>query len=314
MWIPGLPRSLRVEGGRIVGHGPPEGQRLLVPALIDAHVHLAVAGGTSRVAVARVASQLAAAGVAAALDLGAPERMLPFPGSPLSVVFAGPLMTAPGGYPTRSWGTDGFGLEFRGEAEAREAVARLAAIGARFVKLSFDPRYPVLDAAVARAAAAEAHARGLLVAAHALEAISVRRALDAGCDVLAHTPREELPPELLGRMRGKWVISTLRAFGVAPARLRTLREAGVRVAYGTDLGNQGTAPRIDADELALLAEAGVDPLEAATVRAAELLGLDGLGSLEVGARASVLAVDDLRPASLAEPLQVWIDGDEIRRA
>jgi imidazolonepropionase-like amidohydrolase len=304
MWIAGQPWSLRVEGGRIVEKGPPHADHLLVPALIDAHVHLAVVGDAA-------ARALAAAGIAAVLDLGAPERSLPLRCPPLGVVFAGPMLTAKGGYPTRTWGADGFGIELTGEAHAREAVGRLAALGARFVKLSFDPRFPLLAADLAHAAADEAHRRGLLVAAHALEADSVRRALDAGCDVLAHTPREELASDLLDRLRGRWVISTLRAFGVLPARLRALSECGMRVAYGTDLGNDGTSPGIDERELALVAEAGVDPLQAATAAAAELLGLEGLGSIEVGNRACVLAVDDERPRSLAHPLQVWMDGAQL---
>ncbi len=159
---------------------------------------------------------------------------------------------------------------------------------------------------MARAAADEAHRLGLLVAAHALEADSVRRALDAGADVLAHTPRDPLPAELLARVKGKWVISTLRAFGVEPARLRALAEAGARVAYGTDLGNEdeATAPRIDAPELSLLAAAGVNPLLAATRHAADLLGFKELARLSVGMVASLLAVRSLEPALLAEP--AWV--------
>jgi imidazolonepropionase-like amidohydrolase len=193
-------------------------------------------------------------------------------------------------------------------------VARIAEKGARFLKLAFDPRFPLLDPEVARAAADEAHARGLLVAAHALEVDSVRRALDAGCDVLAHTPRDELPKDVLARLAGKWVVSTLRAFAVAPVRLRALAEAGMRIAYGTDLGNEGTLPRIDARELALLAEAGLDPLRAATVDAAELLGLPDFGVLEAGAAASLLAVRDQTPEGIANPERVYIDGRLMQRA
>jgi imidazolonepropionase-like amidohydrolase len=296
MWIAGRPRSIRVADGKVGELGPPEGELSLVPAFIDAHVHLAVARGS--------AAALLESGVAAVLDLGAPLRALPLREGRLRIVYSGPLLTAPGGYPTQSWGADGFGAELRTAHDAREAVARIADAGARFVKLAFDPRYPLLDDAVARTAVAEAQARGLIAAAHALEADSVRRALDAGCDVLAHTPREELPDSLLRRLSGKWVISTLRAFAVPPARLRTLRDAGMRIAYGTDLGNEGTAPGIDAVELALLAKAGVDPLRAATSDAAELLGLSDLGSLRVGAAASILAVRH----DIAEPEQVYIDG------
>src|SRR5207248_9369464 len=191
------------------------------------------------------------------------------------------------------------------------AVRKLAESGARFAKLAFDPRFPMLAPEVARAAVVEAHGLGLMVAAHALEADSVRRALSAGADVLAHTPREELPRDLLERMGGNWVISTLHAFQVDPARLQALRHAGARIAYGTDLGNEDTAPGIDARELALLAKAGIDPLKAATQQSAELLGLRDLGRLSVGSAASLIAVRDLAPESLARPAWVMIDGKMV---
>jgi imidazolonepropionase-like amidohydrolase len=304
--------ALGIEGTRIAARAAraPRGAKavaarglILVPALIDAHVHLSVAGEPATVARAQVQG-----GVAAVLDLGAPERTLPLDHPPLRVRFSGPLLTAPGGYPTRSWGKNGEGLELATAADARAAVRRLSQRGARFVKLAFDPRFPLLAPDVARAAAEEARHLGLRVAAHALETESVRLALDAGADVLAHTPRDPLPQDLLRRLQGKWVISTLRAFAVAPARLRALAAAGARIAYGTDLGNEKIGPGIDAGELALIAEAGVDPLAAATSEAAALLGYDDLGSLAVGSRASLLAVQSLSPESLARPEWVMIDG------
>jgi cytosine/adenosine deaminase-related metal-dependent hydrolase len=239
--------------------------------------------------------------VAAVLDLGAPERALPFAqAAPLRVRFSGPLLTAPGGYPTQSWGKEGYGLEVASEKEVAIALERLFRSGSRFLKLAFDPRYPMLAPAVARAAADEAHRRGMLVAAHALEEKSLRLALDAGADVFAHAPLEPIP------LPGKWVISTLRAFG------GTLRGLGARVVYGTDLGNQGTAPSIDARELLLLEREGVDPLRAATIEAAELLGYPDLGRLSVGSAASLLAVRGLDPESLARPVWVMNCGTLLR--
>ena len=316
LWITGgqiadlTPRegALRIEGKAITGRTPLLRMKvpkldatglILVPAFIDAHVHLTVAYESflwSR--------QLIRGGVSAVLDLGTPERGLPMDFRPLRTRFAGPMLTAPGGYPTQSWGKNGYGIELSNPDEARDAVRRLAAVQARFIKLAFDPRYPMLDAKVARAAAEEAHQLGLRVAAHALESDSVQRALDAGADVLAHTPRDPLRSDLLARMSGRWVISTLRAFDVPPARLAALREAGARIAYGTDLGNENTAPGIDARELMLLKEAGVDPLKAATHDAADLLELDDLGRLHVGSAACLLAVRGLDPESLARP--AWV--------
>jgi imidazolonepropionase-like amidohydrolase len=93
--------------------------------------------------------------------------------------------------------------------------------------------------------------------------------------------------------------------------LRALKEAGARVAYGTDLGNQDTAPGIDARELALIEDAGVNPLAAATSEAASLLGLPDLGRLTVGSSASLLAVRSLLPVDLAAPEWMMIDGRKI---
>lgn len=315
--VAGRLADVQVRAGRIVdlASKPPPGAQVidarglwLAPAVVDAHVHLAVAGGLPSVAAAQLRG-----GVAAVLDLGAPERLLPQLGAlPLRVVFAGPLLTAPRGYPTQSWGADGFGLELGTPDEARLAVRRLAEKGARFIKLTFDARFPLLEPAVARAAADEAHRLGLLVAAHALDENGVRRALDAGADVFAHAPAGPLRAELLRQI--KIVISTLHACEGSVANLATLHRLGARIVYGTDLGNTGTAPGIDERELRLLAEAGLSPaeiLQAATRAGADLLGLPDLGRLSVGARASILALRSdplLDAAALARPAFVLIDG------
>src|SRR5439155_23049224 len=290
--------AIGVERGRIAGEAaePPSGARtvdaaglVLLPAFVDAHVHLSVAGNVAEVAAAELRG-----GVAAVLGLGEPERTLPMGAPPLRVRFAGPLLTAPRGYPTQSWGANGYGLELAAPEEARAAVQRLGKSGARFVKLAFDRRFPLLDPEVARSAAQEAHRLGLRVAAHALDVDAVRRALAAGADVLAHTPVEPLPDDVVREIAARklWVISTLHAFGGTAGaldNLRRLRAAGVRVAYGTDLGNQDTAPGIDAKELALLGSAGLSlraVIDAATAAAAEPLGARDLGELRRGAAAA----------------------------
>ena len=314
--------------GRIaaLADSPPKGARtldarglFLVPAVIDAHVHLSVAGELNAVANAELD-----AGVAAVLDLGEPERLLPLlPGLlPLHVLFAGPLITAPKGYPTQSWGKDGYGLELSTPEQAVQAVERLVKSGSRMVKLAFDDRFPLLSPEVAEAAVAAAHRHGLKVAAHALSAAMVKRAMAAGVEVLAHTPVEPLPEALVHEagVRKLHVLSTLKALGGSPAaldNLRRLRAAGARIVYGTDLGNQGTAPGVDGGELALLASAGLTPaeiLQAATEEPAALLGLSYLGALTPGRDASLLALPDdpaAKADALAHPAWVLIKG--VRR-
>jgi imidazolonepropionase-like amidohydrolase len=78
----------------------------------------------------------------------------------------------------------------------------------------------------------------------------------------------------------------LRSFALA-------REAGVKIAMGTDIGGYGYGDT--ALELELLVEAGMTPAEAiatSTRRSAECMRLDGeIGALEAGKRADLLVVD-----------------------
>jgi len=319
-WIAGARLAVAIDGPRIVevaGQAPAGAStfdargQILVPAFCDAHVHLSI-GPEPR----RDAEALLRGGVAAVVDLGAPERTLPTLRDllPLHVAFAGPLLTAPRGYPTQTWGAGGYGLEIASEEQASDAVARVAALGARIVKLAFDARFPVLDRAVARRAVEEAHRRRLLVAAHALESDLVRQAVDAGVDVLAHAPVGALPDELVREIgaRRLRVISTLHAYGgEGVENLRRLRDAGAIVAYGTDLGNEGTSPGIDGEELSLLAAAGLsfEEILGAVAQSARLAGVSG--AIAVGERADLMLVPEeagRHPALLANPARVWIAG------
>lgn len=262
--------------GRVAAAGPagarppPDGAWVLGgagcwvgPGLVDAHVHLAFGDPAG----------LLAGGVVAARDLGAPlAAALGWrdPGGAPAVTVAGPVLTAPGGYPSRSWGAGGFAREVGTPAQAAAAVADLAAAGVDLVKLALEPAggAPVPAAAVCRAVVAAAHRAGLPVTAHALSAVMVTRALDAGVDELCHTPTERLPAALVDRLAaaGTPVVSTLRTLtaGGAPGAEAAVRgnaaalvAAGVPLVYGTDLGNAATAPGADPVELALLADAGL---------------------------------------------------------
>lgn len=67
---------------------------------------------------------------------------------------------------------------------------------------------------------------------------------------------------------------------------------GVRIAFGTDAGVSRHGR--NADEFELMVKHGMTPaaaIEAATVNAAALLGLDDVGTLEPGRRADLIAVD-----------------------
>ncbi|HEU4537316.1 MAG TPA: amidohydrolase family protein, partial [Polyangiaceae bacterium] len=166
--------------------------------------------------------------------------------------------------------------------EAAAAVRRRAEGGADLIKLfTGSPvgrgRAEHMPLEVVNAAVAEAQRLGKPVFAHPQDEEGVRRAVDGGVDVLAHTApgAGPLPPELLARMRQARVavVPTLTLFhrgvmqeGTPEAdalalqargveQLRGLVAAGVEVLFGTDVGYMSYAET--ADELRLMASAGM---------------------------------------------------------
>lgn len=280
--------------------------RWLVPGFIDSHVHAAYFPA---------ARGLPAKGVVAAVDLGMPLQQMQQSIPNLTMKISGPLLTAPGGYPTRSWGRDGYGLEVADASRASAIVDDLAVKGARVVKLALVE----LDEDVARALVEAAHARGLLVAAHALDDAHAAMAARIGCDVLAHTPVEPLEQDTVAAWSRRAVVSTLTAFGDSQAavlNLRRLQEAGAKVLYGTDLGNTRRVG-IDGDEVKAMMRAGMTlpaVIASATFVPARLWGFEGLGEIKVGARASFfLTAEDpsQKVEALTAPIHVFVDGREL---
>jgi imidazolonepropionase-like amidohydrolase len=107
--------------------------------------------------------------------------------------WAGPIITAPGGYPGPVYGQQ-FSYEVGSVDEARAAVADLLDRGASMIKIALapgDPQtpWPVLDLARVQAIVEEAHARGVLIRAHVFEPYLVEDiVLPAGVDVIEHQP------------------------------------------------------------------------------------------------------------------------------
>ncbi|MBV9291903.1 MAG: amidohydrolase family protein [Frankiales bacterium] len=253
----------------------------LGPGVVDSHVHLAFAE----------MDDVLRGAVVAVRDLGAPPadaaRWRASRG--LRVEVAGPLLTAPGGYPSLSWGSAGFAA-FVDAPDQADALVRGLASQVDVVKLALEPRGgPVPSPELCAAVVAAAHAAGRRVTCHALSLEMVERALDAGVDELAHAPTEQLPGELVDRIgaHGTAVVSTVRAFaergGAARDNLAALLAAGAVIRYGTDLGNGGIRPGVDAAELEILAATGLGPagaLQAATE------------PITVGQRAGLVLLDD----------------------
>ena len=170
----------------------------------------------------------------------------------------------------------------------------------------------------ARALVETAHAYGKKVAVHAHGADGLKLALRAGSDSIEHgTVMDE---EIVRTMRSKGTyyvptLSTVNGYleriaadpnayapavrkqidwriGITGQSLQKAYPAGVRIAFGTDAGVSKHGR--NADEFELMVKHGMPPVEAlkaATVNAADLLGLgQEIGSIEAGKSADIIAV------------------------
>jgi len=159
----------------------------------------------------------------------------------------------------------------RSGAESAAITERQIEAGADALKLftgSWVERGKVLpmDAAVARAAADAAHARGKLVFAHASNVAGLEPALEARVDVLAHALDDDRgwSESHVARMRAlrMAMIPTLKLFGgqsftkYIQAEVGTYARAGGQILFGTDVGY--LTDYDTTDEFVLMAGAGLD--------------------------------------------------------
>jgi imidazolonepropionase-like amidohydrolase len=285
----------------------------VVPGFVDLHVHTAD----------DVALVLLSGGITTVRDLGGliTDLSVGSDSSPLRILRAGPIITAPGGYPIPVHGEFGraIALPVDGEGNARAAVSRLARAGASVIKIAvergFEGSYPFLRVAEIRAIVDEAHRRDLRVTAHVTAPDDTRLALAGGVDELAHMPCSWAAPRLMREIARRrvpivgtlYVEETLRCPAWV-ANARAFVRAGGTLLYGSDLGNPRIPARIHLEELRLMREAGMTPraiIRAATSLAGRQTGVADLGSLVPGAPADLVGVRgnplrDLRPLEQPE--------------
>ncbi len=290
------PVDIRVEDGRIVRIGsglPVDGAQIHAgdgrwasPGFIDSHVHLAYLPE---------ADAMARGGVVAAVDLAAPIDWLAAPPSEVRILASGPMITAMGGYPTASWGRNGYGMEVESRSSAVAAVDILVAHGAGVIKVPLAGG-PELDDATLAAIAERAHFHGLKLAVHALTDESALRGAQSGADLLVHIPTTPLSDATVTAWADKAVVPTLVAFGnstTARDNLRRLYESGATVLYGTDFGNAREVG-ISAPELAAMSASGMSAeaiYDSATGVPADYWGWPDLGRVAQGAVGELVLLD-----------------------
>jgi imidazolonepropionase-like amidohydrolase len=225
----------------------------------------------------------------------------------------GPRILAAGQWVgTKNGVCDFNGIGVAGGPDAfRERVRASVAAGADLVKVCVtgwpvdadrEPAaYEIADDSLA-AAVAEARRHGRLVIAHAISLGGVNAAQRAGVNGFAHAAYVDSAAAKQLRRSGAFVIPTLASLlpatpGPAGARLqqaiKLAHREGVRLVFGTD---GGVLPHgQNAREFIALTEAGVpaiDAIRAATINAAETLGLRGsIGGITPGATADIIAID-----------------------
>ncbi|WP_456269211.1 amidohydrolase family protein [Kushneria sp. AK178] len=234
-----------VDNGRVVTVGPQseidvsEGshrvdhtEHFLMPELIAGHSHTGTVKGLehggqyySRETVTRDLDQFAAFGISAvnALGMNPPlfhelrETLRGRDHQGADLYGAGPGIGVPDGAPPADAMNvlDEQVLRPGTPSEARQGVQEMADAGVDMIKVwidDMDGSVPEMAPGIYTAAAQEAHAQGLRIAAHIHDAEDARAALDAGIDILAHGIRDkEIDEALLAQMAEQrtWYIPSI---------------------------------------------------------------------------------------------------------
>jgi imidazolonepropionase-like amidohydrolase len=312
--------TLLVRGGRILAAGPrtetpvPPNASLidlhgttLLPGLIDAHVHLTLAGKPAENARATLQ-----AGFTTVQDLGAATYAnISLRDAINAGRVEGPRVVASGPWLGVSGGTCDFnGIGVRGAEAFRARVREDVKRSADLIKVCVtgwladaigDPtRYEISDEELS-AALDEAHRLGRRVAVHALSEAGINASVRRGADLVVHAGFPS--PETVAIMKERVVQQLPTLFSLATAKpehlsavlthMRRAVAAGLPIAFGTDAG---VIPHgANAREFEHLASIGLDAasaLRAATLSGARAVGMpQEIGLLAQGRLADIVGVD-----------------------
>jgi imidazolonepropionase-like amidohydrolase len=304
---------------------------VLLPGLIDAHIHLHDTGTLDR---------LCASGVTTALDMATWPRArvdsLRGQVGRTDIRSAGTPATTSGSGHSHIPGFPSQGLVDSPDAAAQFVEERIAA-GSDYIKIIADipgPDQPIMDALVGAA-----HARNIRTVVHATTTATFAMAVDAGADVITHVPIDRaLDASVIARMAEagtitiptltmmKGIVETIKAPGLdyeaARHTVGKMYEAGIPMLAGTDANATPGVPFSPRhgeslhQELELLVDAGVstlDALRAATSLPAHNFGLNDRGVIAPGRRADLILLDgdplaDIRATRNIK--RVWCAGIE----
>ncbi len=302
--------------------------RFVAPGLMDAHVHVGNAADARR-ALLQGVTTMRSMGTSHYADVGMRELQAAGTLEAPQYLAAGYHVRPPAAeafFQDHPEMADLYGTEIRGEAAVRRMTRALVSRGVDFVKTNAteraglpntDPRKQFYSEAELRAIVEEAAAGGIGVSAHAHGDAGGRDAVLAGVRSIEHGTY--LSPETLELMaeRGTFLVPTIAIvrdltipggdYDNAVLNIRgrhmlprvqemagNAHRMGVRIVAATDTGYGSESTTTLAHELLELVGIGMTPLEAlraATTTAAELFGLDDVGTVESGMQADLIVLE-----------------------
>lgn len=236
-----------------------------------------------------------------------------------TIMASGPAITMTGGH------VHYLGLEADGPDEVRKAARQLMKNGADLIKLMAtggiytfgeEPGSPQLTVEEMQAAIEEAHKKNKKVAAHAEGYQGIKNCIEVGVDTIEHGIYADEKLLMLMKEKGIYLVPTMIVMKrlakderIAPWALEKAKKVivphqnmlemaikiGVKIATGTDCGSPVTPPKYYFDELLIMNQAGMSPMDviqASTRVAAEALGIEDRGVISEGKKADLLIVDE----------------------
>ena len=325
----------------------------LLPGFIDSHVHLASLAQLEQGTYWGSTTMLDMGSQSMALTNSLRHRK-----GFADIRGAGNVASAPGGFQTTRMGFPISSVVTGPGDANRFVADRVAEGADYIKVIVEDPQRmgsAALDVATIAAIVVAAHQAGLKVIAHVTTLAALTNAVDAGVDVLTHAPIDaDVDENLVASIAKQAMVSvptltmmketasvaaqipTHAGSSVDYAHARTtvtmFHRASVTILAGTDAhrapapsANTPPAPFPDVphgealhEELALLVEAGLTPVEAlysATIAPAAYFGLTDRGVIEAGRRADLVLVegDPTQDIAATRAIRgVWVAGMKIR--
>jgi len=340
------PVTIVIDGG-VIGTDPAGAEvidgdgAVLLPGLIDAHIHLHDAN---------TLDQMCSYGVTTALDMATwpPARVDALRGHVgfTDIRSAGIPATTSGSTHSHIPGFPSQGLVDSPYAASQFVDERIAE-GSDYIKIIAD--IPGPDQRTMQALVAAAHDRGARTVVHATTTVTFAMAVDAGADMITHVPIDRaLDPTVVAQMATagtiaiptltmmKGIVETIAkavANSGAPAgsgpnyeaartTVAAMYKAGIPILAGTDANSNPAVPFSPRhgeslhQELELLVDAGLPTLEAlraATSIPARYFGLNDRGVIAPGRRADLILLDgdplaDIRATRNIQ--RIWCAGIE----